>query len=94
MILATLLSGVSSGCSLVWPAKIPVDIPARPQLAACPRKPDIEANVVNGQVVLSLEQAQAMSAWARDYQVCAESNQAVLEGHVSKLENRLKALSN
>ena len=99
--LITSLAIVSSseGCArLGWllGKSIPVDIPDRPKLAQCPVKPEIEGTVerVNGNlvVVMPLESAKTLQAWTRIYPVCMTTNVVILDGHVEKLENRLKAL--
>jgi len=79
---------------LIWPAAKPqVEIPPVPQLAVCPAKPDVEGDVVNGKVMLSLADAQRLQQWIHDYQVCSESNLALMNGYAEKLLNRLKAVS-
>lgn len=89
MLLAVLLSS----CSLISPQKIVITLPERPELAACPEKPVVTGDVVNGEVKILLADAVKLSTWMRDYQICAERNAAKLSGHIEKLENRIKALA-
>jgi len=95
---AMVLSLSLAGCSILSPyVSVPVGIPPRPALLACPEFPDVRGKVVDveGQgkhVMLTLEDARRLSAWMRAYLVCSQENQAELLGHLEKLENRIKAL--
>lgn len=66
-------------------------IPARPHLEACPEMPHPTGDVRGDTVIIALKDAQALRTWAYEYPVCAETHQALLLGHVEKLENRLRA---
>jgi len=72
--------------------KVPLEIPARPAVEVCAPKPLMEADLVEGKVVLSLEVATRLRDWIEAYQICTKSNEAKLSGHIEKLENRLKAV--
>lgn len=91
LLLAAIL--LSSSCSLIFPQKINVILPPRPSFEACPAKPDVEGKIVNGKVEMELSAAMTLRSWISDYQVCEESNHAKALGHIEKLENRLKAVS-
>ena len=69
-----------------------VEIPTRPSLRECPRVPDIEARIVVGEAILALKDAEALRDYIYAYRVCAEINSITLDAHITKLENRLKAL--
>jgi len=77
---------------LVWPAKVPVSIPPAPQVLACPEEPVIEGDLRGDEVVLKLTDAQALRTWIDKFKVCTGTNQAILQGYVEKLVNRLKAV--
>lgn len=81
-----------SACSLVFPAKVAIDIPPRPMLEACPPKPAVQGIFKDGSVVIPLADAKRLRDWISAYTVCAESNEARALGHIEKLENRLKAV--
>jgi len=87
-----LLAALISSCALVTPDRVAVMLPARPTLAVCPEKPAVGGEVRDGKVVMELPDAVKLRDWINAYQICAESNEAALNGHVEKLENRLKAL--
>ena len=92
--LLTILAALSfSGCSLIWPARVLVEIPPRPALEVCADKPDVEGEVRDGSVILALDDAVRLRDWINAYTICARSNEARLSGHIEKLENRLKALN-
>ena len=90
--LAILISSGSSCSLLTTTPKVVVDIPTRPVLVACPAKPVIEGDIINGKVVMSMEDAKALSDWTRQIVQCQQDHEIILNGHIEKLENRLKAL--
>ena len=85
--------GFSSSCSLVLPKRIAVELPPRPALEACPAKPQVSGLVVGGKVELEMQDALALHEWMQEYPICMQSNAVRLEGHIEKLENRLKAVN-
>lgn len=94
-IIQSLLLAISlsfNGCSL-FVSKVKVDVPSRPAYAECPAKPDIRGKIDAGTVVMQLEDAVKLRDWIAAYQICAESNRVIADGHIEKLENRLKAIS-
>jgi hypothetical protein len=92
LLLLLLATFSSSSCSFILPKKIFVQIPERPQLEECERKPSVQGSIVDGNVVLKREDADRLRDWIASYQTCTQSNEVRLEAHVQKLENRLKAL--
>jgi hypothetical protein len=58
----------------------------------CPEKPEIVAPVVEGNVILPLNDALRLRQWIVDTEICHLRNQVELEGYAEKLENRLKAV--
>src|SRR3990167_6728972 len=99
LIISLAIASSSEGCARFgWllGRSVPVDIPDRPKLAQCPAKPETEGVIekVNGNlmVVMPLEAAKKLQTWTRLYPICAATNLIILEGHIEKLENRLKAL--
>lgn len=82
----------SAGCSLVWSAKIPVDVPPAPQVLVCPEEPVVDGDLRGDEVVLSLADAKKLRDWISQYKVCMGTNVAVLQGYAEKLVNRLNAL--
>ena len=81
----------SSGCAL-FVSKLKIEIPARPAYEQCPTKPDVSGVVKEGNIVLAIPDAVALRDWISAYQVCSESNRVRADGHIEKLENRLKAV--
>jgi hypothetical protein len=80
-------------CSLLnAPPQVVISIPQRPVLGDCPAKPVIEGNIINGKVVLEMTDAQQLSDWTRQIVKCQRDHEIILNGHIDKLENRLKAL--
>jgi hypothetical protein len=61
-------------------------------LEACPEKPEVEGKIVDGNVVVSFDDAVRLRDWIAKYQICSESNRIRLQAQVEKLENRLEAL--
>ena len=61
---------LSSSCSLVFPAKVAIDIPPRPTLEACPPKPAVQGTIKDGQVVMELDAAATLRDWIAAYMVC------------------------
>ena len=85
----------SSGCSLFGYRKgVVVEIPARPELADCPVKPPLVGQVSpDGKyVALDIQTALALKKYMAELETCSSSNVVILNGHIEKLENRLKAL--
>lgn len=89
LLLATFLS--FNGCAL-FTSKIKVEIPPRPDYEECEDKPDIRGKVQDNTVILALPDAVRLREWVNGYIVCTESNAARADGHIEKLENRLKAI--
>lgn len=81
-----------SSCYLVQPP-VRVELPSRPAMVECPTRPFVEGDVKDGNVIIPLQQALALRQWINDTEICHETNEATLRGHLEKLENRLKALS-
>jgi hypothetical protein len=83
----------SPGCAV---RQIHIDpdtaLPVRPSLEPCPTDPGIHGRRESGQVVLSLQDAQTLRKYIQALRICAFGNKAILEGHIEKLENRLRAL--
>ena len=78
-------------------ARVPVPLPPRPALVACPEKPLIESKIVDvegvGQhVMMSMADALKLRNYLYALMICALENELTLKGHVEKLENRIKAL--
>jgi len=67
-------------------------LPERPAIEVCPTKVIVEGKIVDETIVLALSDAQRLRDWINAYIVCSESNQAKYNGHIEKLENRLKAV--
>ncbi len=83
-----------SSCSPLVMATGTVDIPARPILMECPTKTQLSGVIgPNGDtVVFDLTEANAFREWINAFIPCLEANIARLDGHIEKLENRLKAM--
>ena len=90
--LLLLISFVSS-CSAVAIPKVQIVIPDRPLLLECPEKPFVEGEVIADTVVLPFDQAEALKKWIDGTSICKDSNILMLKGHIEKLENRLKAVT-
>lgn len=90
IVLALLLGGCVAVPRVVVPN---VDVPSRPILSACPQAPHAEAIVTDGGVLLSLADAERIRVYLYTAQACQREHEAVLWGHVEKLEARLRALS-
>jgi hypothetical protein len=90
LILAALIFS-SSGCvtAVVHPK---VDVPERPALSLPAERPSISGSVIeqSGQIVVVLPFDAAIQL--RDYILKLEESIIILQGHLEKLENRLKAL--
>ena len=78
-------------------ATVPVPLPASPVLIDCPVKPLIEGKI--GQfdghgdaVILTKENAIKLQTYLQELELCMVLNLVILEGHIDKLENRLKAI--
>lgn len=67
-------------------------MPSRPDYEQCPEKPDVQGKINGSTVLMALPDAVRLRDWIAAYQVCAESNRARADGHIEKLENRLKAI--
>lgn len=88
-----LLAPFVSSCSLVFPAKVAVFIPMRPELEQCMEKPEVSGTMVNGKVQITVDDAVSLRLYMHEYARCQEENIAALNGHIEKLENRLKAVN-
>lgn len=77
---------------------MPVPLPARPVLSECPQNPHVKADIVDVEgkgkyAMLSLVDAIALRDFIYAALSCDAGNMVELMGHIEKLENRIKALS-
>src|SRR2546427_5253831 len=80
----------SFSCALIT-VKPVVDIPPRPELLVCEEMPATGATVQGDTVVMPLEDAIKLRDAIGALKACGEENVFILNGHIEKLENRLKA---
>src|SRR3990167_2980545 len=87
------LSLLLSGCAAIGiPVSVLIDIPVRPVLAVCPKRPAIAASIIEIEgigpaVVLTLEDAVRLRTFIHQYMECSEINRVELEGYIEKLVN-------
>ena len=82
-----------SGCAVRTPAPtVQFPFPARPELHQCNPKPEIEGRVDGENVILSTKDATRLRTWYTELEICHLENEVLLNAHIEKLENRLKAL--
>ncbi len=78
------------------PSAVRIEIPTRPALPACPPQPHPAATVADVQgalvVQLSLEAAKTLQTWGRQAPACWAGRETLLNSHIEKLENRLRAV--
>ncbi len=95
-ILGTALLGACARAPVV--ARPVVSLPPGPALPVCPDRPAAPGVVVQREedgplfVMFPLEVLEQLSAWIPAERACRAEREALLEGHVEKLENRLRAL--
>lgn len=92
LLLLTIAVSVSSCTLAVAPVQVPVPLPARPELRVCPENPHVEGEVRDGKVILTFEDAVRQRRYTEDLEHCMLINKTILEGHIEKLENRLRAV--
>lgn len=88
---ATIFFGFSCAPSVVVQPD-GLTLPVRPALETCPDDPHVTGRMVGGDVILSQADAEKLRAYLQGLRVCAAANVIILEGHIEKLENRLRAL--
>jgi hypothetical protein len=81
-----------SGCVGVAPLLLDIRLPERPALQTCISEAGVEGRIVNNEVVLSLDDARRLKDHISALAACGAINAILLEGHIEKLENRLRAL--
>lgn len=74
------------------PAAVVIYVPDRPPIDKCPEKVIIEGDIVGSTIVLKLADAEKLRSWINNYMACSEKARVVLNGHIEKLENRLRAI--
>ena len=95
LIIALLISGCAYIRSPLVSASVP--LPARPALVECPVKPLMEGKIGQSDghgdvVILKKEIAILLQTYIREIELCLAINLVILDGHIEKLENRLKAV--
>lgn len=91
-LLLLVLISLGSSCALLQPPMMVVlVIPDRPILHVCPEFVVVEGDIVGDRISLTLVDAQKLRTWIHSYLACAKTNTVILDGHIEKLENRLKA---
>lgn len=72
---------------------VPVPLPARPVLQACPEDPGVQGTVTNrGTVEVKVDDAIRLKRYISELEFCNKANVIILNGHIEKLENRLRAI--
>lgn len=92
-LLLAILLGLSFSCTVAKPVKVSLVLPKRPSVAACFPPIDMGGKLDGGFLMLPLEDAIKLRSWIAGGILCHEKSVAELDGHIEKLENRLKALS-
>ena len=63
-------------------------------MEVCQGKSGISGVVTDhGTIELTLDEARRLKAWFMDVESCHKINELLLQGHIEKLENRLKAFN-
>lgn len=71
---------------------VPIPIPARPALEACPEDPGVQGVVKDGHVHIDVQEAIKLRVYIEGLRNCSRINVIILHGHIEKLENRLRAI--
>jgi len=91
------LAGLS-GCAAVAAAPtVRIDVPARPVLPACPEPPRPAGTITRSEsgglgVLLTIGDADSLRTFLREAPACWTIRELLLDGHITKLENRLRAV--
>lgn len=91
LLLVSLISLGFNSCVLPQQSVV-IYLPEQPILKECPTLVVVEGDVVQDTIILTLDNAQKLRTWIHSYMACVESNRVILNGHIEKLENRLKAI--
>lgn len=94
MILLTLVIGLSSSCAPQLIQQPPIPLPARPVLEQCPIDPGVQGVVTNRQTIeIPVQDAIKLKQYINGLISCEKINVLLLNGHIEKLENRIKAVT-
>jgi hypothetical protein len=98
LILITWATISVSSCSLFGTSSyLNVPIPPRPALIVCPERPHpigkvMELEGMGKVVVLKVNDAYSLLMWVNENDACQQENVEIFNGHIEKLEARLKAI--
>lgn len=94
MLLLSLATLLNSSCVVPsYQPGIVLPLPPRPALSACPEDPGVQGKVTDrGTVELTLPEALKLRRYIDALHICRAEHEIVLDGHIEKLENRLRAL--
>lgn len=89
---------LSSSCTPVYvaPPSIPVNVvlPPRPVLEKCPEDPGVQGVVTEKRTVeIPVNDAIKLKAYIAGLIFCEKANVILLNSHIEKLENRIRALA-
>lgn len=75
------------------PAHVALPSLPRPQLEKCPEDPNVQGVVTEKRTLeIPVSDAMKLKAYIAGLVFCEKANVLILNGHIEKLENRLKAV--
>lgn len=79
------------GCAPIASLPVEFTIPSRPVLETCPADPGVQGVVTEKRTVeMSVQDAIKLKLYIQGLLVCEKVNRILTDGHIDKLENRLR----